>query len=112
MKTYILAYLGTTFFSLLITPIVIWLAHKIKAYDRPDVRTVHAQPTPRIGGLAIYLSAMFLFIAALFLNNTIGDAFRNKQLQLTTLFCSATFIFLIGVVDDFYGLWVLPTLLI
>lgn len=104
MKTYLSVYFGSAFSALIITPIVIRLAHKTKAYDRPGVRTIHSRSTPRIGGIAIYLSAIFLFISVLFLNNAIGDAFRNRHLQLITLFCSATFIFLIGLVDDLRGL--------
>jgi UDP-GlcNAc:undecaprenyl-phosphate GlcNAc-1-phosphate transferase len=104
MKIYLSVYLGSAFLALAITPIVIKIAHKVKAVDRPGVRTVHALPIPRIGGMAIFLSAMFLFAAALFLNNGIGQAFRNMKPQLITLFCSASFIFLIGLVDDLRGL--------
>jgi len=104
METYLSIYFGSAFLALIITLIVIKLAYQIKAVAHPGVRDVHTRPVPRIGGLAIYFSAMLLFIAVLFLNNTIGDAFRNKQLQLITLFCSATFIFLIGLVDDLKGL--------
>jgi len=104
MKTYLCAYLGSTFLALVITPIVIKLAHRVKAVDRPGVRTVHTQPMPRIGGVAIFLSAMVLFSAALFLNNAIGQAFRDMKPQLITLFFSASFIFLIGLVDDLRGL--------
>jgi len=37
-------------------PAVIWLAHRIGALDRPGARRVHQQPTPRIGGLAVFIS--------------------------------------------------------
>ncbi|MDX8395926.1 MAG: MraY family glycosyltransferase [Mariprofundaceae bacterium] len=37
-------------------PVVIYLANKIGALDYPDARRVHAEPTPRIGGLAVLLS--------------------------------------------------------
>jgi len=100
MKTYLCVYLGSAFLALIMTPAVIWLARRIKAVDRPGVRTIHERPVPRIGGVAIFISAMSLFIAVLFLNNAVGNAFKNIRLQLTTLFCAATFIFLIGFVDD------------
>jgi len=104
MKTFLFVYFGSAFFAVMITPIVIKLARRIKAVDRPGVRTVHTRPIPRIGGMAVFLSAMFLIIIVLFLNNSIGKAFRNMQLQLISLFCSATFIFLVGLVDDMKGL--------
>jgi UDP-GlcNAc:undecaprenyl-phosphate GlcNAc-1-phosphate transferase len=100
MKTYLSVYLGSVFLALVITPAVIWVAKRIKAVDRPGVRSVHERPIPRIGGMAIFLPAMSLFIAVLFLSNPIGAAFRGIPLQITTLFCTATFIFVIGLVDD------------
>jgi len=100
MKTYLCVYLGSAFLALVITPAVIWLARRIKAVDHPGVRTIHERPIPRIGGVAIFLSAMSLIVAVLFLNNAVGHAFKDMRLQLTTLFCTATFIFFIGLVDD------------
>jgi UDP-GlcNAc:undecaprenyl-phosphate/decaprenyl-phosphate GlcNAc-1-phosphate transferase len=104
MITYLSVYLGSAFLALVITPILIKLAHRIQAVDRPGVRTVHTQPMPRIGGVAIFLSVMFLFAAVLCLNNVIGQVFRNMKPQLIPLFCSASFIFLIGLIDDLKGL--------
>ena len=104
MKTYLSVYLGSAFLALVVTPVLIKVAHRIKALDHPGVRTVHTRPIPRIGGVAVFLSAVSLLIAVLFLDNAIGDAFREMRLQLTILFCSATFVFLIGLVDDLNGL--------
>jgi UDP-GlcNAc:undecaprenyl-phosphate GlcNAc-1-phosphate transferase len=104
MQTFLCVYLGSALLALIITPIVIKLARRIKAVDRPGIRTVHTRAVPRIGGVTIFLSAMILIVIVLFLNNSIGQAFRNMQLQLISLFCSATFIFLVGLVDDLKGL--------
>ena len=104
MKTYLSVYLGSAFLSLAVTPAVIWLALRIKAVDRPGVRTVHTRPIPRIGGVAIFLSVTSLIVIALFLNNAIGEAFRGIRLQVVTLFCSASVVFIIGLLDDLRGL--------
>ena len=104
MKTYLSIFLGSVFLALVVTPAVIWLARRLRVVDHPGVRTVHTRPTPRIGGAAIFLSAMTLMIAVLFLNNAIGQAFQNIQLQVMTLLCSASFVFLIGLLDDLKGL--------
>lgn len=100
MKTYFCVYIGSAFLAVIFTPLVIKLAHRIKAIDSPGARAVHTRPIPRIGGVAIFLSAMSLIVIILFLNNALGDAFRSMKLQLLTLFCSSTFIFFIGLVDD------------
>jgi UDP-GlcNAc:undecaprenyl-phosphate GlcNAc-1-phosphate transferase len=103
MKTYICAFCGSVFVALVVTPIVIRLARRVQAIDLPGVRSVHERPTPRIGGVAIFLAAMSLIVCVLFLDNSIGQAFREKQLKLASLLCTATFIFLIGLVDDVRG---------
>jgi len=104
MKTYLCAYLGSALLALFTTPAVIWLAQRIKAVDRPGVRSVHERPIPRIGGVAIFISTVWLIIVLLYLDTTIGDAFKEIRPQLTTLLCSGTFIFLIGLGDDVKGL--------
>jgi UDP-GlcNAc:undecaprenyl-phosphate GlcNAc-1-phosphate transferase len=104
MQTFICVYLGSAFLAIIITPFVIKLACRIKAVDRPGVRTVHTRAVPRIGGVTIFLSAMILIVMVLFLDNIIGKAFRSMQLQLISLFCSMTFIFLVGLIDDLKGL--------
>ena len=104
MKTYLTVYLGSLVLAVLITPIVIFVARHIKAFDRPGVRTVHTKPIPRIGGVAIFLSAMCLIVSVLFLDNRIGEAFRRVELQLSTLLLAGTCIFLVGLVDDLRGL--------
>lgn len=100
MKTYLCVYLGSLFLALLITPIVIWLARRLKAADHPGVRTVHKKPIARIGGVAIFLPTIFLVILVLLLLNVIGDAFRNVLPGLTVLLFAAGFIFFVGLIDD------------
>jgi UDP-GlcNAc:undecaprenyl-phosphate GlcNAc-1-phosphate transferase len=86
------------------TPLVIWLARRIKAVDKPGIRSMHCLPIPRIGGVAIYVSSMALLIPLPFLPNIIGEGFRRAQLQILTLLATATVVFLIGLIDDLRGL--------
>ena len=104
MHTYIWVYFGAAYLAVIATPLVIWLARRIGAVDRPGIRSIHTQPTPRIGGVAIYLSSVCVILSLLFLNNTAGRAFRDVQLQVITLLGSASAIFLIGLIDDLRGL--------
>lgn len=104
MKTYLFTYLFAALAAVVITPVLILLARRLNVVDSPDARKVHSKPIPRIGGLAIFLSSTILVIAALFLNNTVGEAFRSKQLQIVVLLISGTFIFLVGLLDDLRGL--------
>jgi len=100
MTTYICVYLGSAFLSLIVTPVMIWLAHRTDAMDQPGVRTMHTHPIPRIGGAAIFLSATCPIISLLFLSHVVGEAFRSVRLPLSTMLFTATFVFLIGLIDD------------
>lgn len=104
MKTYFFTYLCSTLLAFVLTPIVIYIARILKIYDNPDVRKVHASVIPRIGGVAVFLSTTALAITVLFLDNSIGEAFRGMQTQVLTLLVVGTFIFLTGLVDDLCGI--------
>ena len=104
MRTFLCVYLGAGFLAVVLTPLVIRLALHLRAVDQPGVRAVHRTPIPRIGGLAIFLAAIVMIVLVSFLDNRIGRAFRDMREQLMTLLCSATFVFLIGFVDDLKGL--------
>lgn len=104
MTTYLIVYIGSAVLALITTPVVIRLARRVGAVDRPGVRTIHERPVPRVGGIAIFLSAMSFMVAVLYLNNAIGERFRSIRPQVVTLLVSAGFIFIIGLIDDLKGL--------
>jgi len=104
MHTYIWVYFGSAYLAIVLTPLVIRLARRIGAVDRPGIRSVHTRPTPRIGGVAIFLSSMCVIVSLLFLNNTIGQTFRDVRPQVITLLICASIVFLIGLIDDLRGL--------
>lgn len=76
-----------------VIPILIRWAHKTKVLDVPGGRHTHAQPTPRLGGVAIYVAVM---LTAMF---TIGFS-----PQLVGLYLGTTMVFAVGLLDDIYGL--------
>lgn len=112
MRTYICIYFGSAYLALVATPLVIWLARRLGALDRPGIRSVHTIPIPRIGGVAIYLSSMCLIISLLFLDNAIGTRFWEVRFQVIVLLASATAVFLIGLIDDLHRLSAWPKLLV
>ena len=75
-----------------ITPTVGNIARRMGAMDEPDARKIHADPTPRLGGLAIYFG--FIIPALLFLPLT------N---EMKGVLVGASVITLFGAVDDFRG---------
>jgi len=104
MKTYLLTYFCSTVSALLITPLIIYVARTFKLYDAQGARKVHATAIPRIGGIAIFLSTTLLVITILFLDNRIGEKFRNIQSQIIVIMAGSAFIFFVGLVDDLRGM--------
>lgn len=102
--TYFWVYIGAACLALMATLLVIHVARRIGAVDHPGIRRIHTQPIPRIGGVAIYLSATCAIVALLLLSHASSDRFREMRLPVIALLGSATGIFLLGLVDDLKGL--------
>lgn len=48
-------FLVATGVSLAVVPVSMWLAHRVGAVDDPDdERRIHSEPTPRLGGIALF----------------------------------------------------------
>jgi UDP-GlcNAc:undecaprenyl-phosphate/decaprenyl-phosphate GlcNAc-1-phosphate transferase len=79
--------------TLALTPMTIRLAQRIRAIDLPGPRSLHAQPTPKLGGLAILAGA--LLSAVIWLP---WDA------ETEAILAGAVAIAAVGVLDDLYDL--------
>ncbi|MFQ6618357.1 MAG: ATP-binding protein [Fidelibacterota bacterium] len=84
---YILVF--STVFSYLTTLIVRKVAQKIRVEDLPGERKVHREPTPLLGGLAIFIS----FTATTYLN-------QYFSVELKGILLGASLVFLISLLDD------------
>lgn len=76
--------------ALAMTGPAIWLARKLNIVDMPNGRKVHTVPTPRIGGIAIYLG----FVAGSLL---LGVYTR----QVAAVLVAGSVVFLTGLIDDY-----------
>ena len=75
-------------------PLLIAVSDKLRLVDHPDEdRKQHANPTPVIGGLAIYFS----FIITIFLNFHFSE-------ELKAIVIASSFILFLGLADDIWGL--------
>ena len=76
--------------ALAMTAPAIWLARKLNIVDMPNARKVHTKPTPRIGGIAIYLG----FVVGTLL---LGTYTR----QVAAVLVAGSVVFFTGLVDDY-----------
>lgn len=77
-------------------PTMMWVAEKIGAVDKPGGRKTHQHVTPLMGGATIFLGfALVMFLA----QDILYFTEQRKGVAL-----GATLIFLVGLLDDIWGL--------
>jgi UDP-GlcNAc:undecaprenyl-phosphate GlcNAc-1-phosphate transferase len=84
------AFLGTG----ALTPLMVYLSHRWGLVDQPSDRRIHVYPTPRLGGVAVYLG----FLGSVLLNSILPDW------MIATL-AAGSLLLIVGVIDD---VWELP----
>jgi UDP-GlcNAc:undecaprenyl-phosphate GlcNAc-1-phosphate transferase len=77
-----------------LTPLIVHLSHQWGLVDQPSDRKIHTQPTPRLGGVAVYLG----FLGSVLLNSILPDW------MIATL-AAGSLLLIVGVIDD---VWDLP----
>lgn len=68
-------------------------------FDVPNERKIHKKPIPRLGGVAIWLATIFTFVIIIILKGEYP--FGNS---ISAIFIGGTIMFILGLVDDTYGL--------
>ncbi|MBL7170905.1 MAG: undecaprenyl/decaprenyl-phosphate alpha-N-acetylglucosaminyl 1-phosphate transferase [Candidatus Omnitrophica bacterium] len=96
ISVFVLAF-GLTY---LLTPLIRRICLKRKYIDYPNERKIHSVPTPRLGGVAIYISFFLALIPVLFLSSNLPSRFLRT---VVALFASSSIIFFLGLYDDIKG---------
>lgn len=105
MKTYLLLFSLATFSSLALTPTVRRLCQRFRWLDESrGRRRIHARATPRLGGIAIYLSLIIGLLPLLVIDNAVTASLSGNELYLLRVLVPATLTLLLGVIDDLWGL--------
>ena len=94
ITTYLIVFIGVLFLAVVGTPLARKLGLRMQIVDQPDAtRKIHTVPTPRVGGIAIYLSTL---IAALLL--------RGVFRELSGILIGASLVSFLGFWDDRFNL--------
>ncbi len=104
---YSLLFLGFVSFvsALLLTPVVRNLAWRFRLVDKPDLlRKTHSTPTPRLGGVAILLSAICSYALLLLARLSSGAIVWEGMPLVIRLLPGVAVVFGIGLFDDIKGL--------
>ena len=102
MREYALVFAVAAAVTYLTTPVARRFAVRIGAMAQPRDRDVHAIPTPRLGGLALYAGIAVAMLVAERLP-ALQEAFATS-LDPQALLVSGAVVCLLGVVDDRWGL--------
>jgi UDP-GlcNAc:undecaprenyl-phosphate GlcNAc-1-phosphate transferase len=104
-KLYALAAVTALLTAFFATPQVRKLAVKVGVLDVVDDRRMHAEPKPRIGGIAVYLGLVCaLFVSIGFALHTSLFHRANDTQDFFGLLFGGTLIMLVGVWDDIMGM--------
>jgi UDP-GlcNAc:undecaprenyl-phosphate GlcNAc-1-phosphate transferase len=104
MRSYVTLFTLSLVLAFLLTPFVRRKATEWGAIDLPDNhRRIHPRPTPRLGGVAIFVAFIFTLLSVPLLNNVISEGFRQSLPRLLAILAPATLMFLFGIYDDFRG---------
>ncbi|GAB4548647.1 MAG: MraY family glycosyltransferase [Anaerolineae bacterium] len=94
MSTLILIFASALLLAISATPGARWLALKLGIIDQPAARKVHSTPIPRLGGIAMYGAVVIALLV-----------FRGRYVnQLISILLGATWVSIVGVWDDRWGL--------
>ena len=105
MRTCITIFFISFIITYFLTPVLIRLCMRWGILDIPHgPRSVHEEPVPTMGGVAVYISFFLPFLLLVFYNNTISRTFLLNREILIGLFVSGSIVFGIGVYDDIKGM--------
>ena len=103
MLTYLFTYCLALLVAMGLTPLVIAWAGSHCLVDRPDARKIHKTPVARLGGVALFSSAMLAILSVLFVQNRVGSLFRSFGVEVVALLAGASAVFAVGLYDDLRG---------
>ena len=107
MDAYLLVMVASLVPAYALTPVALRLAKRLGAVDIPDDRKVHEVPTPRLGGIAIFLAAIFGLAVASGLSAfhpSFQPLVKWPPTEPIAIAVGTAVVFVLGLVDDVKGL--------
>ncbi|NUQ74701.1 MAG: undecaprenyl/decaprenyl-phosphate alpha-N-acetylglucosaminyl 1-phosphate transferase [Polyangiaceae bacterium] len=104
MRSFVAAFAVSTVVCGALTPAVRRLAHRVGAVSQPSARHVHERPTPRLGGLAIFVAFFAPLIGLFFVDSPVAVMFTSEPRKVLGLFLGSLVMCGVGVADDTRGM--------
>ena len=102
MRAYLLMMLISAVVTFIGTFATLKISHRYKLYPQIRARDVHTKPTPRLGGVAMFLG----FLVTMPIAGSLGwfESVFAEPIHVFALIAAAFLITLIGFLDDLYDL--------
>lgn len=100
----VVAFISSIALSLALTPWVMSVARGVGAIDKPNERKVHSTPTPRLGGVAIFMSVFMSLITLFVLDRELLIHTWIVSKEGLFLFGSLALVLVLGIWDDIRSL--------
>lgn len=104
MRTAAVAFVLSTLFGAILTPLVRRIAHRLGVLDHAhSSRKIHGKPVPRLGGVAIVTAFYVPLIGLTLFPTGVGELFLAQREHVIGLFGGGLAIALLGLYDDLRG---------
>ncbi|MEA2624878.1 MAG: UDP-GlcNAc:undecaprenyl-phosphate/decaprenyl-phosphate GlcNAc-phosphate transferase, partial [Candidatus Binatota bacterium] len=100
MLRYVSVFVAALVLSVVVTPVIRWIAIRLKVVDVPGERRIHSRPIPRLGGIAVYASLVSALCGVWAFEQYVLGSSPGYAGELPALFVGATAVMLLGAVDD------------
>ncbi|MEO7521543.1 MAG: hypothetical protein ABIW79_06980, partial [Gemmatimonas sp.] len=97
-----LAFVVSLSAAIVLLPVAVRVARALGAVDLPGGRRLHTLPVPRLGGAAVIIAAAMACVVV-FAGSGV-HAGRLLTPAVVTAFIGGGIVFLVGLLDDLYGL--------
>lgn len=98
------SFLSAVMVTVIGLPIIIKACRYLGYFDQPDERKLHSKPIPRLGGLIFMPAAVVGLFVASWTNVMLGGDGFVFGVSTIAMTVGALIIYLIGVIDDRYGM--------
>src|SRR5256885_11576768 len=103
MRTYFAILILSALASFLATPWARKIAEKLGAIDLPSDGKIHAHPTPRLGGIAVFIGFLAPLASFYLWQNRVTAIFRNYEKPVFGLLLAGISMLALGIYDDCRG---------
>ncbi|MBR4644559.1 MAG: undecaprenyl/decaprenyl-phosphate alpha-N-acetylglucosaminyl 1-phosphate transferase [Bacteroidaceae bacterium] len=100
----IISFITSALISMLLMPWILCLCKRNGYFDRPNIRKVHKNPVPRLGGVVFMPAAIIGLSASLYAIEDMAETGVIVSISTLVMAAGAFLVYFIGIFDDRFGM--------